>query len=232
MSIGGHYLSFICIFTEVFFFTLPSSLFSDKQRSFQLEKNFTTSRGWNAWTVENTQRYKKEEERSIHISRGLKWSVWSSGSFFLYFFMFLTSCLRHESLDAHGLFLHRPFNKKKQKGTRGSLLPYYSCAVDTAGTQRPSQSPRGRPCCHLDVSDFWWEQKKMCHLFFVFLDIKKRISLQLIRRAKRGRWPPCVWVRARNDSWGSFGAAWEKGVSLDQLVPVTSSSFFQPPQEI
>ena len=120
MSIGGHYLSFICIFTEVFFFTLPSSLFSDKQRSFQLEKNFTTSRGWNAWTVENTQRYKKEEERSIHISRGLKWSVWSSGSFFLYFFMFLTSCLRHESLDAHGLFLHRPFNKKKQKGTRGS----------------------------------------------------------------------------------------------------------------
>ena len=107
-------------FLPRFFFTLPSSLFSDKQRSFQLEKNFTTSRGWNAWTVENTQRYKKEEERSIHISRGLKWSVWSSGSFFLYFFMFLTSCLRHESLDAHGLFLHRPFNKKKQKGTRGS----------------------------------------------------------------------------------------------------------------
>ena len=120
MSIGGHYLSFICIFTEVFFLLSQVHYFRTNKDLFNWKK-ISLLVGVETLGLSRTHKgIKKEEERSIHISWGLKWSVWSSGSFFLYFFMFLTSCLRHESLDAHGLFLHRPFNKKKQKGTRGS----------------------------------------------------------------------------------------------------------------
>lgn len=119
---------------------------------------------------------------------------------------------------------------------RDSWLFFSVCALSWHRRYTTSfQSPRRHlATLTFQISDGKWrtkeEDNKKENVSSLFLfNFRWKFSLFANWFSGDGQEADGRCVRACNDSWRSFGAAWEKGVSLDQLVPVTSSLFFSNP---